>query len=59
MYGGGSGIGPIASGGGGAVLAYTGTGSFTLPLVVASVCFAAGVLLFVRGRLIARAASVA
>jgi len=60
MYGSGNGIGPIAGGGGGAtVLAFTGTGSMVLPLVVAGVVLVLGVLLAVRGRLLARTAQMA
>ncbi len=57
MYGGGSGIGPIAGGGAGATLAYTGTGDLVFPLVIAAVALVVGTLLSIRSRRFARTAT--
>lgn len=51
MYGG---IGPIASGGTGAALAYTGTGSLVLPLVVSGMSLVVAALLVIRSRKLAQ-----
>lgn len=52
MYGASSGIGPMAGGGGGAVLAYTGTGSLLVPLVIAGIAVTVGILLTIRARVL-------
>jgi hypothetical protein len=57
MYGTGPG-GTLIGGAGASTLAYTGTGSLVLPLVLASIAFAIGAALVVRGRLIARREAV-
>lgn len=53
MYGTGPG-GTLLGGAGVSTLAYTGTGSLVLPLVVAAVSLALGVALVVRKRVLAR-----
>jgi len=52
MYGANSGIGPMVGGGGSAVLAYTGTGSLVLPLVITAGALALGILLAIRARVL-------
>jgi hypothetical protein len=47
-----NGIGPSAGGLGGGVLAYTGTGSLVVPIVIAAVGLAIGLALLVRNRLL-------
>lgn len=50
MYSGGNGLGPTAGGLGVSALAYTGTGSLLLPLVITGLALALGVALLVRKR---------
>ncbi|MBF4588387.1 MULTISPECIES: hypothetical protein [unclassified Curtobacterium] len=54
MYGGGNGLGPTAGGLGVSALAYTGTGSMLLPLVVTGLALALGIALLARKRWLSR-----
>jgi hypothetical protein len=54
MYG--SSSGPLIGGTGASVLAYTGTGSLVLPMVLACVALAVGIALTIRKRHLARTA---
>lgn len=59
MYGGGNGFGPIAGGTSAGVLAYTGTGSMLLPLIIAGIALVLGVALMLRTRLVTRKVTAA
>jgi len=52
MYGNGNPIAPIAGGAGTSVLAYTGTGSVAVPIVLAALGLAIGIALAIRNRMI-------
>jgi hypothetical protein len=54
MYGSGNAIAPIAGGAGTSVLAYTGTGSMLVPIIVATLGLAIGIALAIRNRMIRR-----
>jgi LPXTG-motif cell wall-anchored protein len=54
MYGSGSGGSAFIGGTGASVLAYTGTGSMVLPLIIAAAALALGVALIIRKRAMAR-----
>jgi hypothetical protein len=54
MYGGGNGIGPIAGGASASALAYTGTGSILLPLIITGIALTLGIALMFRKRYIRR-----